>query len=80
MPHLPDSGETIRATSFKKGFGGKGANQVSLIDANTIFLKSNNQSIYRLTHSKCVAAAKLGSKTVLISKVSFYFGFYFCTG
>lgn len=44
VPHLPASGETIRATKFNNGYGGKGANQ-------------------------CVAAAKLGSKTVLISKV-----------
>lgn len=44
MPELPQPGETLRATRYQNGFGGKGANQ-------------------------CVAAAKLGSKTVLISKV-----------
>lgn len=44
VPHLPVAGETLRATKFQYGFGGKGANQ-------------------------CVAAAKLGSSTALISKV-----------
>lgn len=44
VPHLPGAGETLRATKFQNGFGGKGANQ-------------------------CVAAAKLGSSTALISKV-----------
>lgn len=45
VPHLPSAGETLRATKFQNGFGGKGANQ-------------------------CVAAAKLGSSTALISKVN----------
>lgn len=44
VPHLPVAGETLRATRYQTGYGGKGANQ-------------------------CVSAAKLGSKTVLISKV-----------
>lgn len=44
VPFLPVSGDTVKAKSFRQGYGGKGANQ-------------------------CVAAAKLGSKTVLISKV-----------
>lgn len=46
MEHLPTAGQTLRATKFQNGFGGKGANQ-------------------------CVAAAKLGSKTALISKFGF---------
>lgn len=45
VPHLPTAGETLRATRYQHGFGGKGANE-------------------------CIAAAKLGSKTALISKVS----------
>ena len=45
MPHLPSAGETLCATKFQNGFGGKAANQ-------------------------CVAAARLGSKTALIAKVS----------
>ncbi|XP_031626052.1 ribokinase [Contarinia nasturtii] len=44
VPTLPKPGETLRASRYQTGFGGKGANQ-------------------------CVAAAKLGSKTALISKV-----------
>lgn len=48
VAHLPVAGETLRATRYNTGFGGKGANQ-------------------------CVSAAKLGSKTVLISKVGNHF-------
>lgn len=44
VPHLPVTGETLRASRYQTGYGGKGANQ-------------------------CVSAAKLGSKTVLISKL-----------
>lgn len=44
VPHLPTVGETLRATRYQTGYGGKGGNQ-------------------------CISAAKLGSKTVLISKV-----------
>lgn len=44
VPQLPGPGETLRATRFQKGFGGKGANQ-------------------------SVSAARLGSKTALISKL-----------
>lgn len=57
VQRLPESGDTVRATNFKKGFGGKGANQ-------------------------CVAAAKLGSKTQLISRVILFFsleGCFVCT-
>lgn len=52
VPHLPAAGETLRATKFQNGFGGKGANQ-------------------------CVAAAKLGSSTALISKVISFDSFHF---